>query len=469
MIDGVKCSCVGLSADLWLNNPLLDFGLLVSERTGELLTQRREAKAKDLRFVLSPNERKNALSCSFTGSLHKHWDIDGSNHNDFTHPDICKTLDSLSANYNINLDEAFIHSLEIGVNIELDYSPEIIFKKAICHKGKPFERMDARDKRIGVICVHTDYSIKLYDKGYQCKIKDKYILRYEVRLHRQRMLQAFDIFTLVDLKNTEKVAFLVCLLLERLDEVIFFDYSFKPQSLSESKLLAWQQYSNPRYWENLNRNNYYKARKKLAELIKKYGCIDWREFLSKRIINKWFDLAKFKQKNRRHFPQHLKSLQAKKQATISNLEYMLENVTSGDVQKRKKKDRKIEVKNSICNCVVCGRLLVGQKQGSRFCSERLYGKDARMCRNKDSNRRLTIKRKIKRAMEKDSMLRITYVDNGNEYSDILATGELCVTREWLDKVKSVEVLDSPSHKITGDQAKEYLRTIKNKISHERNN
>ena len=464
MVDGVKCSCVGLNADLWLNNPSLDFGILVSEKTGELLTQRREAKAKDLRFALSPDEARTKLSCSLAGSLHKHWDTAGGNWNDYTHThtDIIKTLNKLFINYDVDLSSAYIHGLEIGVNIELDYSPEIVFKKAVCHKGKPFERMDTRDKRIGVVCTHTDYSIKLYDKGYQCKIKDKYMLRYEVKLHRQRMLEPFGISTLADLKDVEKVASLICLLVERLDEIVFFDYSFKPQGLSESKLLSWQQYSNPRYWESLNRNNYYKARKKLADLSQKYNCIDWGQFISKRVIKKWLDLAQFKQKNRRHFPRLLKALQARKQATISNLEYMLENVTIGDVKKRKEKREKITPKKTPCHCVVCGRLLVDQKQGSRFCSEKIYGKEARICRNKDSNRRLAIKRKIKRAMENEKMLRITYESEGKEYSDILGAREINVTREWLDRVKSVEVLDSPPLKLKGVEAKKYLQTIKNK-------
>ncbi|MDH6356127.1 hypothetical protein M2132_002490 [Dysgonomonas sp. PH5-45] len=95
MIDGVKCSCFGLDAGLWQNNPLLDFGLSVSESTGELLTQRREAKAKDLRFVLSPING-GGLSCSFAGSLRKYKNIDGNNHNDFTFSELSNALDSLN-------------------------------------------------------------------------------------------------------------------------------------------------------------------------------------------------------------------------------------------------------------------------------------------------------------------------------------------------------------------------------------
>lgn len=454
MIDGVKCSCFGLDAKLWQNNPLLDFGLSVSESTGELLTQRREAKAKDLRFILSPTNG-GGLSCSFAGSLHKYKNIDGNNHNDFTFSELFNALDSLALDYNIDLNNTYIHGIEIGVNIELDYSPEIVFKKAVCHKGKPFEKINPKDKRIGVICSYTDYSIKLYDKGYQCKIDGKSILRFEIKLFRQRPLQPFDISTLADLKDVEKVTPLISLLLERLNEIIFFDYSFKPKGFTRTKLLSWQQYGNPRYWESLNRNSYYKARKKLVELTQKYNCIDWGQFVSKRVTKKWFELAEIKQKNRRHFPHILKRLKAQKRATFSNLECMSENVTLGTLQKRKEKESKKEP----CYCISCGRQLTGQKQGSRFCSERIFGKEARRCRNKDSNKKLAIKRKIYRAMEKDLMLRITYEVEGKEYSDILGANEINVTREWLEKVKSVERLEPQQSTLTEKEAKDYLQTI----------
>lgn len=454
MIDGIKCSCFGLDANLWRNNPRLDFGLSVSESTGELLTQRREAKAHSLYFVLSPTIA-GGFSCSFAGSLHKYKNIDGYNWDNFYYSQLITVVNSLASDFNIDLANTFIHGIEIGVNIELDYSPEIVFKKAICHKGKPFEKINIKDKRVGVICSYTDYSIKLYDKGYQCRINDKYILRYEIKLFRQRTLYPFSISTLADLTDLEKVGSLIFLLLERLNEIVFFDYSFKPKEFTRAKLLSWQQYSNPRYWESLDRNNYYKARKRLAELAIKYNCIDWGQFISKQVTKKWFDLIDLKQENGRHFPQIIERLKAQEKATFSDLECMLENVTLGDVPKRKEK----ESEKTVCHCISCGRQLTGQKKGSRFCSERIYGKDARKCRNKDSNRRLIIKRKIYKAMDKELMLRITYESEGQQYSDILGAKEINVTREWLDKVKTVEILE-PQHSILTDKkAKEYLSKL----------
>ncbi|MFR0678097.1 hypothetical protein [Dysgonomonas mossii] len=62
-------------------------------------------------------------------------------------------------------------------------------------------------------------------------------------------------------------------------------------------------------------------------------------------------------------------------------------------------------------------------------------------------------------MEKDLVLRITYKVEENEYSDILGTNEINITREWLDRIVSVEVLDSSMPKMAGEKAKEYLQKI----------
>lgn len=438
MIDGVKCSCIGLNADLWRNNPLLDFGLCVSETTGELLTERREAQMCSMHFVLTP-ARGNGFSCSFHGSLHKYKNGDGTNHDTYTFTELSETLDGLVRDYGIDLSTTAIHGMEVGINIPLEFKPEIILKNVICHKGKPFDSLISNKRKLGLICVYTDYSIKLYDKGHQSKIEglDKYVLRYEVKAHRQRVLEPFNIRTLADLKDIEKVTALICLLLERLDEIVFFDYSFKSGQLSESKRLNWERYSNPNYWANLNRRDHYKARKKYAELLSKYNCIDWYKFVSKHTVKIWFDLSAIKHKKGRHFPRYLKGLESIKKETISKLVYVLEDVAGGDVGKRKEKPSK----NTPRYCIVCGREITRQKSGSLFCSEKLYGKQARQCRNKDSNRRLAIKRKINRAMNDNLMLCITYWDQaGNAYTDILAK-EICITREWLDRVISVERLE----------------------------
>lgn len=462
MIDGVKCSCIGHDPDLWRQNPRLNFGLCVSESTGELLTQKREAKTRSLRFVIAP--KSGGLSCSIVGSLHKYKNNNDTNFNDFTFPELLATLDSLQNDFDINLSQTHIHSMEIGVNIQLDYSPEIILKNVVCHKGKPFDSLDRKDRKLGLICDHTDYAVKLYDKGHQSKIAElgKYVLRYEVKAYRQRMFEPFGIHTLADLRNAEKVTSLISLLVGRLNEIVFFDCSFRGGGMSEAKRLNWERYGNPMYWGNLDRKNYYKARKRFAELLTKYHCIDWRQFVLKRTTKTWEELAGFKQEKGRQFPHFIEGVESRKKATFSNLEYLVEDVPIGGIEKR----IPAKAKTEAVYCITCGRQITGQKSGSLFCSERLYGIEARRCRNRDSNRRLAIKRKIYRAMKKELMLRITYQHGGAEYTDTLGASELSITREWLDKVLRVEVLKPQPTALTGNEAKTYLETISNSNDNE---
>ena len=457
MIDGVKCSCEGHDADLWQRNPRLDFGLLVSESTGELLTRRQEAHARSLRFVISPKSG-GGVSCSIVGSLHKYKNNNDTNYNGFTFSELAETLESLQSDFDINLRRTHIHSMEIGVNINLDYNPEIILKNVVCHKGKGFDSLDRKERKLGLICEHTDYAVKLYDKGRQSKIEDlgKYVLRYEVKVFRQRMLEPFSISTLADLQDVEKVAPLISVLADRLREIVFFDHSFKGDALTEAKRLNWERYSNPNYWANLNRNEYYKARKKHAELLAKYNCIDWGQFVLKHTTKVWEELAGFKQEKGRRFPHNTQGNASRELATFSNLEYLAEDVAGGDVEKR----NPTKVKTEAVYCITCGRQITGQKAGSLFCSDRLYGIEARRCRNRDSNRLLAIKRKIYRAMKKEFMLRITYQHKGAEYTDTLGASELSITREWLDKVTHVEVLRPQPTTLTGNKAKEYLKHLK---------
>ncbi len=66
------------------------------------------------------------------------------------------------------------------------------------------------------------------------------------------------------------------------------------------------------------------------------------------------------------------------------------------------------------------------------------------------------------------MLRITYRDQngGCTYTDTLGAKEISITREWLDRVISVDVLKPQTSTLTDIEAKEYLQTISNTNDHD---
>lgn len=457
MIDGLKCSCVGLDGGLWANNPLLNFVVPVSETTGELMSLKKEAIFNNLHFIQSSYNSKT--SCSIFGSLHKFRSANGINWDAFTHSDLCGVLDYLEANLNVPLSDSVLHSLEIGVNIPLNYSPKRLIKSVICHKGKPFDSISKKGKFLGVICERTDYTIKLYDKGYQTRIdRGFYVLRFEVKFKRMRMLEPYGVRTLADLKDVEKVLSMGRLLLEKLDEMIFFDFNSNSIRMTPKQRLNWERYSNPKYWEELDRKQYYKSKMKFTELTEKYSAKNIGANLKTMVSDLYLELCQSKQQKGGRFPQINGEKKAQKKGTFSDLECVLENVAFGSGE-----NSLFFVSDYLeekrC-CKSCGRDISIQKDGSCFCSEKYFGKEAKKCRNRDSNKRMVIKRKIKNAMDKKQMLRITYSDeSGTPYTDILGVDEISITREWLNRVQKVEIIKPQPEILQGYEAKKLLLTI----------
>ena len=127
MIDGVKCVCWGVNPATWLGCSSLDFGTLVSERTGEILSQTKEAPRHGLTFRINKQAAGVGL-CSFVGSLHKYGNAGGANINLFSFEDLQRVLLDLQNNYGVNLDCTSVQNLEIGVNIPLSYSPSVVIR-----------------------------------------------------------------------------------------------------------------------------------------------------------------------------------------------------------------------------------------------------------------------------------------------------------------------------------------------------
>lgn len=459
MIDGFKCSCFGLDSSIWKNNKRLAFVLPVCPDTGEVVRQRVEAQYNGLTFAVSPASN-GGETCSISGSLHTYKNKGAHNYDNFTLSEIRDTLDGLETDFNVKMDSAPLHGLEVGFN--LSCKPQPVIKSAICYKGTPFESIVSRFKGNGVVCRYSDFDIKLYDKNKQFPFIKIPTLRVELKIKRSRPLHDCGITTLSDLKRGECIAKLVSLLVDKIRDCVFFDYQAKPIGVTANQLLIWQRFSNPNYWNGLSRNMRYKAKKRYSELMEKYGAKDFGVMLVGMIQGKSSELLQSKQIKGLRFPHSDGNSESTKRVTFSDFKYLCTNVTSKGGGEATPVEQSEEMKNTdkrrYCKC--CGRDITHQRKDSVFCSEKYFGKEAKKCRNKDSNRRMIIKRKIKNAMEKEKMMQVVYVDsNGLEYSDILEAREINVSREWLERVKSVSVLDGTEETQTGENAKEYISKL----------
>ena len=281
-----------------------------------------------------------------------------------------------------------------------------------------------------------------------------------------RMLEALGSRWLADWGRLECVESVRHILISKIDEIVFFDFDTKPKRFTDKQLLRWERFSNARYWESLNRKQYYNARTLFSEMSARCNAKDMGLMLKKLVSNKYQELCQSKPQKEERFPLDLQGCKQNKSGKFFNLEYVLENVplkgleTQGD----KTGEKELENHDNKKRCKICGRDISHQKGNSVFCSERLYGKEAKRCRNKDSNKRMIVKRKILNSMKREKMLLITYEHNGEQYTDCLNPCELAITREWLDRVVSVVVIDKRTTK-SKEEAKKVL--IKNICDYEK--
>jgi len=431
MIDGIYVICVGLHPSVWRANKRLKFITTVCESTGEI--KKSLAVYRSMRFIIIENG-----TCYIRGSLHKFYNGNDTNHNDFTHNDVIKALDSLSCDFSINLHTAEIRNIEAGVNLTLEHSPYLLLKSAVCHKQKQFNLIDADNKLMGKICKHQNYLVKLYDKSRLQKVADKYILRAEVRFRRMSLIEKFGIKILSDLKDKDKIRLLGSFLLEKLNDTVFFDFNCDVSHLTEKKQLKWKQYRDHNFWEETTPQRRYKAKQKYKELIEKYNAFDWGEFLQKEVARKWDELL-----NGGSNPENKADKQKKG--------YIIHDLPTEKTEKKEVVKGKCKAEPRFC--VSCGRDISNQRADSRFCSESLYGKDAKKCRNKDSNRRNAIKRKLLRYKKLNLPITVTYANGKIKRLKIKKTA---FKRSWLDRITKVEM-----HK----QLKNELKVGKNKRKH----
>lgn len=443
MIDGVKLACTGVAAADWLACPLLDFGTLISERTGEVLSNTKEAERNGLRFRVGKQVTGGGF-CSLLGSLHRYKNKGNHNADHFTYSDLQNVIDNLASSYSIDPAATYIQRAEIGVNIPLNYSPDILIKSAICYKGKAFGTLRSGRRILGKIIEFQNYNFKLYNKGKQSGTGGN-VLRIEVTIKRNSVLKPYGVRTLADLTDPAKCFSLLGLLLDKIKNTIFYDFSYKGGELTEKQYLRYEQYSNPNYWENLDRYNLAKAKLLYWDKVAKYGAINWQKWAIKTALKTWQNLFDFSTEKSLNFTRNFHEMQADEISTFyvfNCFSYFVENCpaichkirSEKTAPKTPAKTTTKQPKKNHCFCLSCGRDISDQKTGSRFCSEKIHGKAARTCRNKDSNARLAKKRKLKRAIKANLWVKITY----NDHNETRRAQNITLARDWLDSVMNLE-------------------------------
>lgn len=357
----------------------------INQRTfihrGEYQTYRLTVKEIE-RTSLAGNQSNN-FYLTIEGSLHKNY-FKGENHSSFTWNNLQDEILNIENGLSINSDFAEIVNIEFGVNIPLPFDVfPFLRKNLISHKGKPFNsyKPDRVGFVLGYVCEHSQYSVKIYDKGKQFNLPDP-LLRFELRYTKMQPLKDYGIRVLSDLKDFNKVKRLIELLSNAWENVLIYDNDINLMSdnISKGERDLLRSGQNPKYWEAIKETGTRKfnyQRDKFRKLVSKYGT-NLHESISTQIKNTWDNLF-----------ENCTNLPTVQSSELNKFTVKVKGKNVQSVPANTDREKRY--------CKSCGRDISQQRDTSLFCSAKFVGEQsAHKCRNTDSNLRNNLKTKIHR-------------------------------------------------------------------------
>lgn len=283
MIDTVKSYKLPITIPELLNNQLFDFNKNVNE-TGEINNRNQSAEYKNIRITINKERKVRKLK----GSLHKFWNNGEHNYNDFSYADLVKAIINLADKIQIKPKDCKLNHIEFAVNLRTDFDPSDLIKDLVHHNGVPFNPMPDGN---GKCCRHSQYSIKIYNKGLQYHLP-YYVLRIEIKVNTMNYLLSKNILirTLDDLMDLTKLRLLGKNLIERFNEILFYDSTIELEGLTKDELLILSNGRNPEYWAGLDKNKTDQFRRCYKKLYSSSARRMWQQIVTPMIKDKLDEL-----------------------------------------------------------------------------------------------------------------------------------------------------------------------------------
>ncbi len=171
-----------------------------------------------------------------------------------------------------------------------------------------------------------------------------------------------------------------------------YDNSIKLKGLPQREKTVLINGKNPKYWIELKQQGkeIKKKRTRFAGLVLKYGKQNLKETIYNLIENKLIEVTKTDTSTEQKISEYLNQFHNQTLPKVTVFESA--EIKSNYPQSNSSNKGLISgVFNRYCS--TCGRDISNQKKGSVFCSEKLYGKQAKKCRNINSNPRNNYKLK----------------------------------------------------------------------------
>jgi hypothetical protein len=356
-----------VDADEILNNPNLKFIENRESKTGKkhkeksgLYTQ--FATLENLKIEVIRGNKLNRPQIKLSGSLHKYWHQN--NWQDFTHSECIESINEICSLLNITPNKTLIRCIEFGVNIETKHEPNKILNSIISKNGVSPEIRNYLNKGYLKRFNYSQYQVKIYDKSLQYCL-DRYLVRFEIKVLKMQFLQTKGIFlnTLEDLTKIETLEKLREIISIQFNSIQFHDYRINMKEISnnrdrETLMMLLQANYLETYKAIHTKKAFYNRIERLENLVTKYAPDNLKNEILHQILNKWDQL---------NSTTILPPLHDDKVLRIYP-----HIVCNNDIQ-------------SIRRCLTCGRDITGQKSNSNFCSEKIFGREVKRCRNVISN------------------------------------------------------------------------------------
>lgn len=235
-----------------INLKELNFISGFSESTGEILSK----KIAEYHFCKIIIDEDRLVR--FKGSIHKMYNSikgveaqtnrfrtkdRGFNGNLFTVEHNLKAICHLEYLFNCSSSNMKIKSIEFGINSETEFNPKKYIRGLLCHSNIEFEH---KFRRNFAHVVHDRFSIKIYSKSYQYQLKNN-IVRVELKIKKMIELKSVGLTTLNDF-NEDTYYLLSNMLLNRLDQVLHYDYSIDINKLNKTTSKLINKYQNSQFW-----------------------------------------------------------------------------------------------------------------------------------------------------------------------------------------------------------------------------
>lgn len=255
MVDGFKFSCLNCRHLVKLD---FDFREKVNTETSET-NNCKVAMYKGLKITLHSSDR-----LVVSGSLHKYFNGNGMNHDQFTLSKVITALKMLESALQIQLDRCVLHNIEFGVNVKPVAPIQATLNYIFQHRGKSFSLEHNNNYRV---CTHEQYHVKIYNKVYDMlqrtdlnytlsskeksilkkSLKQEFpnsILRYELKFKKMEKLNAIGIYTLADLEKEYWLNSVEEMLLNEWEQILAFDFTLTDYKQIWKDENEWKVFNN---------------------------------------------------------------------------------------------------------------------------------------------------------------------------------------------------------------------------------